>query len=129
VKAGLAAIEAQMDAIGERLSEIDDRLGDLDVEPVDRPQKAAALILIESLYRCWRRDHVFRGSASLDALRPFLTGHIREHVDYVAEHPDDEICTMPFYSAVQTEELSRGRRARSAAFFLLLADFIALMTL
>jgi hypothetical protein len=97
-KSGVLHLDAQLDAIGERFSEIDDRLEDLDVPPVDAPQKAAALILIAAIYDC-QRDDVFPCSPSLHALRPLLTGQIREHVDYVAEHTGDEICTMPFYSA------------------------------
>jgi hypothetical protein len=98
-KAGIAKISAQLDAIGERLSEIDERIENLNVAPADAAQKAAALILITSLYECWQSNDEFGNTATLVALQPFLTGQIREHVDYVIEHPDHEMWAMPFYSA------------------------------
>jgi hypothetical protein len=49
----------------------------------------------------WRNTDCFGNSATLVALQPFLTGQVREHVDYVIEHPDHEMWAMPFYSAVQ----------------------------
>jgi hypothetical protein len=84
---------------GERLGDIDDKIEDLSVTPAGAAQKAAALILITSLYEHWSSADCFGNTATLVALQPFLTGQIREHVDYVIEHPNDEIQTMPFYSA------------------------------
>jgi hypothetical protein len=98
-KAGLAAISTQLDAIGERLGEIDENIEGLDVSATDAAQKAAAVTLITSLYAHLRNNDEFGDTATLVALRPFLTGQIREHVDYVIEHPDHEMWAMPFYSA------------------------------
>jgi hypothetical protein len=95
-KAGLPDLEAQLDEISERIFYLGDRLRNLDVSPADVPQKAAAVLLIASNYDRGRDDS-FGGSAALDALRPFLTGQILEHVDYVAEHPGDEMGSMPFW--------------------------------
>lgn len=99
VKAGLQQLQDQLDAIGERLSEIDEKIENLSVTAAGAPQKAAAVILITSLYDHWRKTDCFGNSATLVALQPFLTGQIREHVDYVVEHADAEMCAMPFYSA------------------------------
>jgi hypothetical protein len=97
-QAGLPTIEDETNALGERLGEIDDRLEGLEVQPADVPQKAAAVLLIALNYDRGCNDS-FGGSATLDALRPLLTGQIREHVDYVIAHPEDELSTMPFWSA------------------------------
>jgi hypothetical protein len=96
-QAGLPTIEDELDTLGERLGEIDDRLEDLEVQPADLPQKAAAVLLIASIYDrgC---NYTFGRSATLDALRPLLTGQIREHADHVVANPDDEMWSMPFYS-------------------------------
>jgi hypothetical protein len=96
-KAGLPGLMAQMDAIDQRLEEINDRLKNLDVSPADVPQRAAAVLLIASIYDRHRNDS-FGASATLDALRPALTGQIREHADYAAANPNDEMWTMPFSS-------------------------------
>jgi hypothetical protein len=88
-----------MDAIGERVGEIEDRLKDLTVSPADAPQKATAVLLFESNYDVLRDDDAFHGSAMLDAFRPFLTGLISEHAEYASAHPGDLLANMPFYSA------------------------------
>jgi hypothetical protein len=98
-KAGLQQFEDQLDAIGERLSETDERIENLSVTVADAPQKAAAVMLITTLYDHLRNTDCFGNSATLVALRPFLAGQIREHVDLVMEHPDHEMWAMPFYSA------------------------------
>jgi hypothetical protein len=90
-KSGLSDLMAQLVAIGERLSEIDERIENLDVTSADAAQQAAAMILITSLYEHWRSNDEFGNTATLVALQPFLTGQIREHVDYVIEHPDHEM--------------------------------------
>jgi hypothetical protein len=59
------------------------------------------MVLSTSLYEHWRSNDEFGNTATLVALQPFLTGQIREHVDYVIEHPDHEMWAMPFYSAAQ----------------------------
>jgi hypothetical protein len=97
-KAGLPDLEARLDDVSERIFDLGDRLKNLDVSPADVPQKAAAVLLIASNYDRGR-NHSFGGSAALDALRPFLTGQVHEHADYVTEHPDDEMESMPFWSA------------------------------
>jgi hypothetical protein len=98
LRVGLPAIEQELDAIGERIGEIDDRLENLEVEPADAPQKAAALLLIASNYDR-DRDDSFGASATLDALRPLLTGQVREHANHAVTNPDDEMWSMPFWSA------------------------------
>jgi hypothetical protein len=97
-KAGLPGLMAQMDAIDHRLGEIDDRLENMDVLLADVPQRAAAALLIASIYDRGRNDS-FGASATLDALRPALTGQIREHADHAAANPNDEMWSMPFWSA------------------------------
>jgi hypothetical protein len=96
-KVGLPGLMAQMDAIDDRLLEIDDRLENMHVLLADVPQRAAAVLLIASIYDRARNDS-FGASATLDALRPALTGQIREHADHVAANPNDEMRTMPFWS-------------------------------
>jgi hypothetical protein len=96
-KAGLPGLMTQMDAIDQRLLEIDDRLENMDVLLADVPQRAAAVLLIASIYDRGRNDS-FGASATLDALRPVLTGQIREHADHVAANPNDEMWSMPFWS-------------------------------
>ncbi len=98
-KAGLAAISAQLDTLGERLSELDEQIEELDVSGADAAQKAAAVILVTALYAHWRNDDHFGDTSTLVALRELLSGQIREHVDYVIDHPDHEMWAMPFYSA------------------------------
>jgi hypothetical protein len=71
---------------------------DGEVSPADVPQKAAAVLLIASNYDRGGDDN-FGDSATLDALRPFSTGQVREHADYAATNPDDEMRSMPFWSA------------------------------
>jgi hypothetical protein len=95
LRVGLPAIEAQL----EQLGEIDEKIENLSVTPAGAAQKAAAMILITSLYDHWRNTDCFGNTATLVALQPFLTGQIREHVDYVIAHPDHEMWAMPFYSA------------------------------
>jgi hypothetical protein len=97
-KAGLPDLEAQLDAISERVFYLDDRLKNLDVPPAEVLQKAAAVLLIASNYDR-HGDDSFGSSATLDALRPLLTGQIREHADYATENPDDDMWSMPFWSA------------------------------
>jgi hypothetical protein len=96
-KADLPGLMAQMDAIDQRIEVIGDRLEHLDVLPADVPQKAAALLLIASIYDRDRNDS-FGASVTLEALRPALTGQIREHADHVAANPNDEMWSMPFWS-------------------------------
>jgi tetrahydromethanopterin S-methyltransferase subunit G len=48
-KAGLQQFDDQLDAIGERLSEIDEKIENLNVTAADAAQKVAAVILITSL--------------------------------------------------------------------------------
>jgi hypothetical protein len=55
--------------------------------------------LITSLVEHWRNSDCFGNATSLVALRPLLTGQIREHAEHVIEHPDDEMWSMPFWSA------------------------------
>jgi hypothetical protein len=95
---GFLALMAEMDAIDQRLGEIDDRLENMDVLLADVPQRAAAVLLIASIYDRGRNDS-FGASATLDALRPALSGQIREHADHAAANPNDEMWSMPFYSA------------------------------
>jgi hypothetical protein len=96
-KAGVPELAAQHFQISERIFDLDDRLKELEVPVAHVLQKAAAVLLITSHHdRC--RDNSFGISATMEALRPFLTGQVREHADYVAEHPDDEMWSMPFWT-------------------------------
>ena len=90
-------MDAQMDAISDLIFDLEDRLKNLDVSTADVPQRAAAVLLIASNYDRGRDDS-FGSSTTLDALRPALTGQIREHADHVAARPDDEMGSMPFWS-------------------------------
>jgi hypothetical protein len=98
IKVGLPDLEAQLDAIGERLGEIDDRLQDLTVSPADAPQKAAAMLMID-LNGHWKNDTAFGCSVTLGALRPFLTGLISEHAEYAQANCLKRVDAMPFWSA------------------------------
>jgi hypothetical protein len=99
LKVGLPALEAQFEKIVERIGEVDDRLENLAVEPADVPQKVAAVLLIASNYDRKQDDNFGYGnSATLEALRPLLTGQVREHADHAVTNPDDEMCSMPFWS-------------------------------
>jgi hypothetical protein len=98
-KVGLQQLRDQLGVIGEPLSEIDERIESLSVTSAAAAQKAAAMILITSPYNHWRSNDEFGNTATLVALQPFLTGQIREHVDYVIENPDCEMSGMLFYSA------------------------------
>jgi hypothetical protein len=98
-QAGIAAIGHELDALGERLGEIDDQLENLEVELADVPQQAAAMLLIAANYDRKRYNRFgFGCSATLGALRPMLTGQVLEHADYAIEHRADEVQTMPFWS-------------------------------
>jgi hypothetical protein len=97
-KVGLPELDAQMDAIADRILDLYDRIKNLDVPPADVPQKAAAVLLITS--------HLDRGrnaclgtsaTHTLDTLRPFLTGLISEHAEYAAANPYEPMATMPFW--------------------------------
>jgi hypothetical protein len=98
-KAGLRQFRDRLNEIRESLKEIDKKIENSNVTAADAAQKVAAVTLIAS--SCdRRRSHEYLGnSATLVALQPFLTGQIREHVDYVIEHPYHEMSAMPFYSA------------------------------
>lgn len=94
-KVGLWEIEAQMEALSDQIFDLEDRIKNLDVPSAEVPQKAAAVLLIESRER--RSDDSFGESAMLDTLRPLLTGLISEHAKYVAENPDEPMAAMPFW--------------------------------
>jgi hypothetical protein len=107
-KAELRQFRDQLDAIGERLGEIDKKIENFSVSAANAAQKAAAVALITSLYDHRRRTDCFGNSATLVALQPFLTGQIREHVDYVIEHPYLEMGAMPFYWAAESSPSIAG---------------------
>ena len=97
-KAGVDAIDDELLATGRKIGEIDDRLENLTVSSSDVPQQAAALLLITANYE-HKRNETFDGSATLDALRPFLTGQISEHAEYAVANSGELITSMPFWSA------------------------------
>ena len=74
-KAGLQHFEDQLDAIGERLGEIDDRLESLTVAAADAPQLAAALLLVSTISNSLRDDR-FCASGVSRRWMPF--GHISQ---------------------------------------------------
>jgi hypothetical protein len=92
------AIDDELLATGRKIGEIDDRLENLTVSSSDVPQQAAALLLITANYE-HKRNETFDGSATLDALRPFLTGQISEHAEYAVANSGELITSMPFWSA------------------------------
>jgi hypothetical protein len=97
-KVRLPDLEAQLEAIGDQIFDFDDRLQKFEVPPEHMPQKAAAVLLITS-----HLDHHGDRSlgtsvlATLDALRPFLTGLISGHAEYAAANPYELMRTMPFW--------------------------------
>jgi hypothetical protein len=71
-RVGLPDLEAQLEAIGDRIFDLDDRLQKLDVPPEHMPQKAAAVLLITS-HLDRHGDQSFGDSATLDTHRvPFF---------------------------------------------------------
>jgi hypothetical protein len=95
-RVGLPDLEAQLEAFGDRIFDLDDRLQKLEVAPMDVPQKAAAVLLITS-HLDRHRNKRFGDSATLDRLRPLLTGLIGEHAEYAAANPYELMATMPFW--------------------------------
>ncbi|MGY2986487.1 MULTISPECIES: hypothetical protein [unclassified Bradyrhizobium] len=99
-EAGLSVVADQQQKVEERLGEIDDRIENLEVGLADVPQKVAALLTITADYARGPGDW-FGRTAVLDAVRPLLTGLIREHAEYVAAaNCDERMDTMPFWSSL-----------------------------
>ncbi|SHM07235.1 hypothetical protein SAMN05444159_7596 [Bradyrhizobium lablabi] len=97
-KAGLPELEAQIDAISDRIFDLNDRIENLDVSAADMPQKVAAVHMITQ-YRHFLARQPIGDIAVLMVLRPMLTGLIREHADFAAKDWEAPICSMPFYSS------------------------------
>lgn len=98
-RVGLPAMHCKHDLLGERIGAIDDALENTPVQGGDIPQKAAAVLLIGSIYerRC---DDLFGygARAALEALLPCLRGQLHEHAEFVLANADTPLAEMPFWS-------------------------------
>jgi hypothetical protein len=97
-RVGLPDLEAQLEAVADRMFDLDDGLQKLEVPPEHMPRKAAAVLLITSHLDHHGDKRLGTGAlVTLDALRPFLTGLISEHAEYVVANPNELMATMPFW--------------------------------
>jgi hypothetical protein len=77
-----------------------------EIEAADpSPQKVLALLLMGACYHSLRADTMEEpgtalqmAAGAIEALRPLVGGILREHVDYLFDHPDMPIAQMPFWA-------------------------------